>query len=369
MSGSPRTPDRNIARRARLRWTWVVAGFVCLTVAFCGALAYLRYEAEATARAAQATARAAEVMVRAEAEQEKHDDETFGSEEDARKAAREEYRRSFVNPLPDMAEHSASPFLRLKPADFVASKAVLDRQTGCWTVTDKFAYPLEFLGQPGYYEPAQDVFAKLSYVPADRRWIVKDENLRTEVFDMEWRWVVETDRGGAVKKFVVDRGIEGEGLYKLGQSNDFPVEVVHATALGMEGLLSDNAVLMGRPPAVGEWADFEVPALADGDYMFGDGDFTVVVYLIKGPDCGVVSFSLDGKKLGEPIDCFQSGGVAASGPIELGRFPLKRGPAKLRVEVVGTNEQSVGLRYRWGLDCLHPRPYITHLGNGLHFRR
>ena len=363
MAGSSRTPDRTIVRRDRLRWTWVVVGLVCVTVAFCGALAYLRHEAEAKAPAAEAKARA-------EAEQEKHDDETFGSEEDARKAARDEYRQSFVNPLPDMTEHSASPFLRLKPADFGASKAVLDRQTGYWTVTDKFVYPLEFLGQPGYYEPAQDVFAKLSYVPADKRWIVKGENLRTEVFDREWRWVVETDRGGAVKKFVVDRGIEGEGLYKLGQSHDFPLDVVDATVLGMEGLLSDNAVLIGRPPAVGEWADLEAPALvADGDYTFTDGDFTVVVYLIKGPDCGVVSFSLDGQKLGEPIDCFQSGGVAASGPVELGRFPLQRGPATLRVEVVGTNEQSVGLRYRWGLDCLHARPYITHLGNGLHFRR
>ena len=42
--------------------------------------------------------------------------------------------------------------------------------------------------------------------------------------------------------------------------------------------------------------------------------------------------------------------VVSTGPVELGTAELKKGSAKLRVEVVGTNAKSVGLRYMWGLD-------------------
>ena len=38
--------------------------------------------------------------------------------------------------------------------------------------------------------------------------------------------------------------------------------------------------------------------------------------------------------------------------IELGTVELKKGKATLRVEVAGTNDKSVGLRYMWGLDCV-----------------
>ena len=65
---------------------------------------------------------------------------------------------------------------------------------------------------------------------------------------------------------------------------------------------------------------------------------------------------MDGKPLGKPIDCFQPVKVLATGPIDLGTVELKKGDAVLRLEVTGTNEKSVGVRYMFGLDCVVLKP-------------
>ena len=83
-----------------------------------------------------------------------------------------------------------------------------------------------------------------------------------------------------------------------------------------------------------------------------DGRYHVVVYLTKARDYGVVQFHLNGQALGKPIDCFEPDRVVGTGAIDLGEVKLKKEKATLRVEVVGTNGKSVGLRYMWGLDCV-----------------
>ena len=108
-----------------------------------------------------------------------------------------------------------------------------------------------------------------------------------------------------------------------------------------ESKWSGDAQLWGRPTKAGELADLELPVAADGKYQ-------VVVYLTKARDYGVVQFSLDGKPLGKPIDCFEPEKVLATGPIDLGTVDLKKGEAVLRVEVTGTNAKSVGVRVHVG---------------------
>lgn len=65
-----------------------------------------------------------------------------------------------------------------------------------------------------------------------------------------------------------------------------------------------------------------------------------------------MQFHLDGKLLGKPIDGFHADTVIGTGPIDLGEVDLKKGTATLRVEVVGTNPKSDGMRTMWGLDCI-----------------
>ena len=148
--------------------------------------------------------------------------------------------------------------------------------------------------------------------------------------------------------FKINGALEGESLKVLGKSSDFPLGRQEVREYG-ENKWSGGAQLWAQPPKVGEWADLELPVSADGKYQ-------VVVYLTKARDYGVVQFSVDGKPLGKPTDCFEPEKVLATGPIDLSTAELKKGNAVLRVEVVGTNEKAVGLRTMWGLDCVVLKP-------------
>ncbi len=78
----------------------------------------------------------------------------------------------------------------------------------------------------------------------------------------------------------------------------------------------------------------------------------MIVYLTKARDYGIIRFHLNSKPIGKPIDCFEPDRVIRTGAIDLGEVELKKGATTMRVETVGTNEKSVGLRYMWGLDCV-----------------
>jgi len=141
--------------------------------------------------------------------------------------------------------------------------------------------------------------------------------------------------------------LEGEDLKIAKKSSDFDVGPQDMTAF--DGSWSGASHLWGRPSKSGEWLDLELPVATEGRYH-------VIVYLTKARDYGVVQFHLNGKPLGKPIDSFHPDSVVATGAIDLGVVELKPGVATLRVEVVGTNPKSDGLRYMWGLDCVVLKP-------------
>jgi hypothetical protein len=196
-------------------------------------------------------------------------------------------------------------------------------------------------------------------------------------FDMElWHWVPNIDvtlaatsywyaRPGATDNFApadpkdlvvpalpppykIEGAIEGEKMKILGKSSDFPADLQHMLDFS-DGGWSGNSQLWGGPPTAGEWIDLELPVPADGKYNLS-------AHLTKARDYGIVQLSLDGRKIGKPIDCFFADSVIATGPIDLGVLDLKKGTATLRLEVVGTNPKSTGLRTMWGLDCVVLKP-------------
>jgi hypothetical protein len=148
--------------------------------------------------------------------------------------------------------------------------------------------------------------------------------------------------------------IEGETMRILGKSSAFDIG---AQDMGFfsDGQWSGDSQLWVRPPKQGEWVDLELPVAADGRYH-------VIVYLTKARDYGVIQFHLDGKPIGKPIDCFEPDRVIRTEAIDLGEVELKKDGTPMRVQVVGTNEKSAGLRYMWGLDCvvLKRHPAIGH---------
>jgi hypothetical protein len=146
----------------------------------------------------------------------------------------------------------------------------------------------------------------------------------------------------------VEGAIEGEKMKILAKSSSFDAGPQDMTEF-RDGKWSGDSHLWVRPPKKGEWVDLELPVAADGKYQ-------VQAYLTKARDYGIIQFHLDGKPLGKPADGFHPDKVVSTGAVDLGAVELKKGTATLRVEVVGTNDKSVGLRYMWGLDCVVLKP-------------
>jgi hypothetical protein len=151
------------------------------------------------------------------------------------------------------------------------------------------------------------------------------------------------------QRYRIKGALEGESLKIVKKSGNFDIGPQDMMAFADDkNQWSGDSQLWVRPPSQGAWVDLELPVKADGKYR-------VTVYLTKARDYGIVQFHLNGKPLGKAVDCFEPDRVLATGAIDLGMVELKKGTAILRVEVVGTNPKSVGLRYMWGLDCVRLR--------------
>ena len=84
------------------------------------------------------------------------------------------------------------------------------------------------------------------------------------------------------------------------------------------------------------------------------GRYELKLQLTRAADYGIVQLSLDGKKLGEPMDLY-SASVLAGAELSLGTHELTRGPHDLAVEIVGANEKATK-RYLFGLDYIKLEP-------------
>jgi hypothetical protein len=66
----------------------------------------------------------------------------------------------------------------------------------------------------------------------------------------------------------------------------------------------------------------------------------LLAQLTKAVDYGIVQLSLDGEKLGPPVDLFHDG-VIPTGELDLGTHALSAGEHKLAVEITGANPKAV----------------------------
>ena len=82
----------------------------------------------------------------------------------------------------------------------------------------------------------------------------------------------------------------------------------------------------------------------------GDGTYDVSVVLTKARDYGIVSLSIDGQAIGQPIDLYNPQ-VIRSDAVALGTHRLEAGDHVLAVKIVGKNEKAAP-GYMFGLDTL-----------------
>ena len=112
---------------------------------------------------------------------------------------------------------------------------------------------------------------------------------------------------------------------------------------GFGGKWSDQSQLWWTRGKTGDRLTLAVPVKESGQYK-------LIVQMTKAVDYGIVQLSLDGRKLGNPIDCFNKG-VIPTGPIVLGSLELNKGEHKFMLEIVGANDQAVKA-FNAGLDYL-----------------
>ena len=70
------------------------------------------------------------------------------------------------------------------------------------------------------------------------------------------------------------------------------------------------------------------------------GRFKILVQFTQAVDYGIVQLSLDGEKLGGPVDLYHDG-VIATGELNLGTRELSAGDHQLTVEITGANPKAV----------------------------
>jgi hypothetical protein len=143
---------------------------------------------------------------------------------------------------------------------------------------------------------------------------------------------------GPVEVVKVKGALEGEELQILKKTAG------NAAPQDMSGFGSDwsnESHLWWTDAKPGDTLELAVPVEKAGSYR-------LEMQLTKAIDYGIVQLSLDGKKLGGPIDLFNNG-VVATGVLDMGTHELSRGQHVLKVEIVSANEKAVK-SYMFGLD-------------------
>jgi hypothetical protein len=142
----------------------------------------------------------------------------------------------------------------------------------------------------------------------------------------------------------VKGALEGEQLKVLSKTAGKPQE---QDMTSYEGDWSGGAHLWWTEAKPGDRLELAVPVTAAATYQ-------ITAQLTKAVDYGIVQLSLDGRKLGGPIDLFNNG-VIATGPLDLGTQAMSAGGHTLTVEIVGANAAAMK-SYMFGLDYLKLDP-------------
>ena len=128
------------------------------------------------------------------------------------------------------------------------------------------------------------------------------------------------------------------GFRVLGEPAGDP-QTQNLTEFGSNWTGDDQLWWIGANP--GDKLDIALPVEADGRYDLG-------VILTKARDYGIVQLSIDGRKVGEPIDLYNPK-VIRTDAIPLGTVELTKGEHVLGVEIVGKNDKA-DPSFMFGLD-------------------
>lgn len=133
--------------------------------------------------------------------------------------------------------------------------------------------------------------------------------------------------------------IEGEGMKIAAATGGI-------TEIQTEGRWSGSKQLWWRDGKVGDKLELVLPVAKSNRYR-------LIMHNTRAFDYGIFQLSLDGKKLGDPIDLYSAENIIKL--VSLGDHQLAQGDHRLTIEIVGKNSPAKP-RYMFGLDYLKLEP-------------
>ena len=143
-----------------------------------------------------------------------------------------------------------------------------------------------------------------------------------------------------VQCYQIKGALEGERMKVLSKTGGIAREQEMSA---FDGQWSQGSHLLWTRAKPGDRLELALPVQEAGRYK-------LVAAMTKARDYGIGQLSLDGKKLGDPIDFFNPA-VIPTGPIDLGVVELSAGEHKFAIEITGANEKAVKA-HMIGLDYL-----------------
>lgn len=144
---------------------------------------------------------------------------------------------------------------------------------------------------------------------------------------------------GPLETFKVAGAIEGERLKIVSVTAGNPHE---QDLSGFEGQWSNEAHLWWISAKPADKLELAFPVTDSGNRR-------IRLQLTKAPDYGIVQLSLDGQKLGGPVDLYH--GSVAPMLFDAGSHELTEGDHTLTVEILGANPKAI-TNYMFGLDYI-----------------
>ncbi len=206
-----------------------------------------------------------------------------------------------------------------------------------WHFTDNIPFQKSFEGCIEKYYPNQrpTLYASTVY------WYLapggQDPYTPAPLSEREGYWT-------EMRAFKVPGALEGERLKVLRKTGG-QTQVQELS--DHSGNWSQDAHLWWTQGQPGNQLELALPVKQTGKYK-------LIVALTKARDYGIVQLSLDGQKLGDPIDLYDPE-VVPTGRLDLGTHELTAGDHKLVLEIVGANAKAIK-SYMAGLDYLKLEP-------------
>lgn len=146
----------------------------------------------------------------------------------------------------------------------------------------------------------------------------------------------------------IDGAIECETAPAISSTPDLVLE--QQTSGLIDGGWSGGKQLFVQAQHVGDFVELIIPSKSQIPVE-------VTLYATKSHDYGILRFSLNGKACNLDFDGYAPSAHSV-GPVIIGTVLPRDGKIVLKVEVVGTNPESKGKRYYFGLDCVTLKPTL-----------